>query len=216
MIEHMPRLGPPDFYLRGLARQLGGPSGPLGLLVARQLNKGNRATIAAAVDALELTGNEVVADIGFGGGVGLDLLLDRTSATVHGVDPAPTMIARARRTRGAEVASGHLRLHAATMSDLPFDDGVLDGWISLNTTYFVDDLDSAFSSLARVLAPVGRGVLGIADPDWMASQAFTRHGFLLRPVDEVVQALEAAGLVVDRRCVGRGEVAYYLLVCRRG
>ena len=74
----MPRLPVPDVLLRTLARQLGGPSGPLGALVARMLNKGNGPEIVAAVGALDLTGSEEVADIGFGGGLGLDLLLDQT------------------------------------------------------------------------------------------------------------------------------------------
>ena len=89
----MPRLRVPDVLLRTLGRQLSGPSAsPLGSLVARMLNKGNGPDIAAAVDALELAGSEEVADIGFGGGLGLVLLLEATrdGGRVHGVKPSPT------------------------------------------------------------------------------------------------------------------------------
>ncbi len=211
----MPRLPVPDVLLRTLSRQLGGPSGPLGSLVARRLNKGNGPEIAAAVGALDLTGSEEVADIGFGGGLGLDLLLDQTrdGGRVHGVEPSPDMLKRARKAHPEDVATGRLALHEARMESLPIADGTLDGWISLNTVYFVDDLPAAFAELRRVLAPSGRGVLGIADPEWMSRQAFTKHTFTVRPVTDVVAALAAASLSVEQRTM-QGSAPFRLLACR--
>jgi arsenite methyltransferase len=178
----MPRLALPDVVLRTVARQLGGPSGRLGELFARLLNKGNRPTITAATEALGLTGGETVADVGFGGGLGLDLLLAAVgeSGTVHGIEPSADMLERARKQRSEAVANGRLVLHEATMDALPLADGSLDGWISLNTIYFIEDLAPAFADLARVLSPSGSGVLGVADPDWLASQPFAKHGFTVR------------------------------------
>ncbi|MGI8609365.1 MAG: hypothetical protein ACR2MY_09095 [Candidatus Dormibacteria bacterium] len=46
----------------GLARQLGHPSGLRGRLVGVMLNRANRAVIAAAIDALALSGGETGAD----------------------------------------------------------------------------------------------------------------------------------------------------------
>jgi len=179
------------------------------------LNKSNAASIAAAVDALELTGGETVADIGFGGGLGLDLLLAASGnhGRVHGVEPSGDMLARARRTHGEAAADGRLELHEGSMEALPFADAAIDGWISLNTIYFVADLPPAVRELARVLAPSGRGVLGIADPDWMADQAFSKHNFTIRPVADVVGTLADAGLTVEHRALA-GRMPYNLLVCR--
>lgn len=211
----MPRLPVPDVLLRTLDRQLGRPSGPLGSLVARMLNKGNRPTITAAVRALDLTGTEEVADIGFGGGLGLELLLDATrhGGRAHGVEPSRDMLKRAGKAHHEEVAVGRLALHEASMDSLPIADGALDGWISLNTVYFVEDLPPAFAELRRVLAPGGRGVLGIADPEWMAQQALIKYNFTLRPLTDVVAALTAAGLSVEQRTM-EGSQPFHLLVCR--
>jgi len=211
----MPRLPVPDVLLRTFSRQLGGPSGPLGSLVARMLNKGNAPQIAAAVGALDLTGSEEVADIGFGGGLGLDLLLDQTrdGGRVHGIEPSPDMLKRARTAHAADVATGRLALYEAGMESLPIVDGALHGWISLNTVYFVEDLPTAFVELRRVLAASGRGVLGIADPEWMARQSFTKYSFMVRPVTDVVTALVAAGLSVEERAMP-GSAPFRLLVCR--
>lgn len=209
--------GPPAFLLKAVARQLGGPSGPLGSLIARMLNKGNAATVRAAVGALELGGGERVADIGFGGGVGLGLLLDTVGAAgrVVGVEPSTDMLARARRVHRDPVAGGRLQLEAGTLGELPFGDDSLDGWLTINTFYFVDDLVGAAAELRRVLAPGGRGVVGVGDPDLMAEMPFTQHGFRLRPVADVIDVLTAGGMTVDRNQVsGADGPSYNLLVCR--
>lgn len=178
------------------------------------LNKGNAGPITAAVEALDLEGGETVADIGFGGGLGLDLLLDATreGGRVHGIEPSADMLARAAKARAAELEAGRLELHQARMESLPFPSATLDGWISVNTLYFVDDLTSAFREMARVLAPGGRGVVGIADPEWMADQRFTMHGFTLRPVPDVIAALESAGLAPEHHTVGGSEPTFHLVV----
>ena len=211
----MARIPGSDLALRTLGRQLGGPSGPLGALVARMLDKGNGDLIAGAVDTLGLAGGEEAADIGFGGGVGLRFLLEATRAggRVHGVEPSPDMLARARRAHRDEIAAGRLVLCAGRLQALPLEDGALDAWISVNTLYFVDDLPRAAGELRRVLAPAGRGVIGIADPEWMAQKPFTRHGFTLRPVADVTAAFTAAGLSVEQRVLP-GPPSFHLLVCR--
>jgi arsenite methyltransferase len=208
-----------DAANRLVAGQLGNPTGPLGSVIARVLNKGNAPTITAAVLALELSGQETVADIGFGGGLGLDLLLDATTGSVHGVEPSSDMVKRAERTHPDDVSGGHLCLHVGTMDALPLDNSSLDAWISLNTIYFIPDLAPAFADLRRVLKPSGRGVIGMADPAWLGRQPFAKHGFTVRPVDEVSAVLARAGFDVELRTVQAGKstgggAVYNLLVCR--
>src|ERR1700752_108104 len=60
-----------------VAGQLGRPHGFFGPVVAIMLNRGKGRAIAAAVDSAEVPTGGVVADVGFGGGIGLSLLLDR-------------------------------------------------------------------------------------------------------------------------------------------
>jgi arsenite methyltransferase len=73
--------------MAGIAKQLGHPSGLRGRLVGVALNRGNRRFVSAAVQALQPDTAAVVADVGFGGGVGLKFLLDSVgqSGRVHGV-----------------------------------------------------------------------------------------------------------------------------------
>jgi SAM-dependent methyltransferase len=211
-------MGVRNRFLAGLAAQLGRPDGLRGRLVARLLNRANRANVTAAVDATSLAPGHTAADIGFGGGVGLPLLLARVGPDghVHGIDPSPTVLARGARAFRDQTRSGLLTLQAGSITALPLPDSCLDAAITVNTVYFVADLDLAFAELARTLRPGGRAVVGIGDPDAMAASPVTATGFTIRPLDDVVAALVRAGLAqVERRRIGEGHGAMHLLVARR-
>lgn len=182
-------------FLAASARQLGHPSGWRGRLVGRALNRGNRRLVEAAIDAAGAEPGRSVADVGFGGGVGLRLLLDRVAphGQVHGVDVSTTMVDQARRTFAEALAAGTLNVRVGSMTDLPLDDDAVDAVITVNTVYFVDELEDAFRELARVIRPGGRLVVGVSDPEAMARMPVTAHGFRLRPVDALVEAMAAAG-----------------------
>jgi SAM-dependent methyltransferase len=205
---------PRDRLNAALARQLRRPDGVVGRLVVSRLNRGNQGMIAAAIEALEPTEPSVMADLGFGGGIGLRLLLDRAGVSeVVGIDFAPAMLAAARKRFATEVADGRLRLEAGSLTDLPLPDSSLDGAITVNTVYFLDDLAPALRELARVLRPGGRVVIGIGDPDAMAEMPFTAHGFRLRPIPELEAAIRAADLdLVDHRRAEGGRAPSHLLV----
>ena len=198
----------------GIARQLGHPAGLVGRLISKGLNRGNRRVIERAAQALPSGPKASVADVGFGGGIGLRLLLDRPDApTVHGVEVSTEMIKQARAAFAAELAAGRLRLHHASITGLPLATASLDGLITVNTIYFIDDLDQAFSELARTLASEGRAVIGIGDPDAMGKLSFIAHGFRLRPVADIEAALNRAGLTLsDHIHAGYGRIPAHLLV----
>lgn len=203
----------------GVARQLRQPQGLRGRFTARGLNRGNRTVVLAAVAATDLVAGQTAADVGFGGGVGLRPLLDRVGPDghVHGVDFSPTMLAMGGRKFGRDIIDGRLTLHAGDMVDLPLPDGSLDALVTVNTVYFVADLERAFAEMARVVRPDGRVVIGVGDPASMATLPFTAHGFTLRPIDELADLLRDASFreLRDER-VGDGQRAFHLLVADRG
>ncbi|MDY6870786.1 MAG: methyltransferase domain-containing protein [Actinomycetota bacterium] len=182
--------------LTTVAGQLGRPHGRLGGVVAGALNRGNGQAIATAVTAAQVPAGGVAADIGFGGGAGLRLLIDAvgTGGTVHGVEVSDDMLDRARRQFRSDIDSGRLRLAQGSLTALPLGDATLDAVITVNTVYFVDDLDAVCTELARTLRPGGRAAIGVGDPEAMRRLPVTPYGFRLRPVDGIVAALERAGL----------------------
>lgn len=208
-------MGLRDRMLAGLAAQLGRPTGLRGLVVGTMLNRTNRGMIAAAVDALELKSGDTAADLGFGGGAGLAMLLEKIGprGRALGIDLSPTMVRRASGQFDREIAAGRLQLQVGSLTQLPLEDGSIQGAITVNTIYFIAELDRVFSEVARVLTSSGRAVIGIGDPDNMASMPMTAYGYRLRPVDEVVAVATSAGLALQHhRRVGEGNAAAHLLV----
>jgi arsenite methyltransferase len=200
--------------LSTVAGQLGRPHGIFGPFVARALNRGNEKAIVAAVDAAKIELGGVAADIGFGGGLGLQLLLDSIGddGVVHGIEIADDMLCRAKSRFGRD---GRLRLSRGSLTELPLEDGSVDALITVNTVYFIPELDAACRELARVLRPGGRAVIGIGDPDVMAQLPFTKHGFTIRPVGEIAAALENSGLQVEQRRIEDKPIPRYLLIGTR-
>ena len=203
--------------VRSLAAQLRHPSGPAGLLVARRLNRNNREMVLAAVEASGAVPGEQVADVGFGGGSGLALLLTRVlpGGQVSGVEVSRTMFTRARWLFRRPIARGSLTIELGAATALPFAAAALDAVITVNTVYFLPHLEPAFRECARVLRPGGCLVVCLGDPVEMAELPVTAYGFLLRPVAEVQSALSAAGLTPDgHRGAGQPPFGFHVLTAR--
>jgi SAM-dependent methyltransferase len=202
-------------FFAGVARQLGHPQGILGRLVGSALNRGNVRVVHTAVDAARAATGATAADVGFGGGLGLSLLVKRVgpSGTVHGVEISEEMLDAARRRHVSAIAEGRVVLHAGSLLALPFPDASIDALITTNTVYFVEDVGRVFAELARVLAPDGRAAVGIRDPDAMRAMPVAPYGFHVRDVDDLVARAGAAGLALsDHERVGEGRRAFHVLV----
>jgi len=158
---------------RTVSDQLSRPSGRRGRIVAALMNRGNRGLNERAIELLDVRAGARVLDLGFGGGLTFDPLLER-GATIVGVDRAEDMVSAATSRRRVDVDAGRIALHAADVTALPIDDGAVDRALTVNTVYFWPDLDPALAELHRVLSPGGRVVVGIRD------------GSVMEKVDELI------------------------------
>ncbi|GAA5104964.1 class I SAM-dependent methyltransferase [Nocardia iowensis] len=203
-------------FMGPLARQLGYPSGWWGRRITNGLNIFNRRVMEGSVAALEAAAGETVADIGFGGGHGLAILLDQVgpNGRVYGFDVSPTMIAQARKRFGDFITKERLHLVEAPMRKLSVDDASLDRVVTVNTIYYIDDeeLGTSLLDVARALRPGGRLVVGAADPSFIEAAPW-RDGLINRPPAEVIALIEGAGFKVceDRR-LGESERAFHVYV----
>lgn len=125
--------------------------GPLGLLTARIMAKGNVDAEREAVEELAPEPDHAVLAIGFGPGVGVAQLAARV-AEVGGVDPSWAMVRTARR----RVRGGRVRLERSTAERIPWPDNSFDGAIAVNSIMLWRPLDAAVTEVARVLRPGAR------------------------------------------------------------
>ena len=140
--------------------QLAHPRGALAPATGFMLNIVNRPINRWTVGSLQLTGSEHILDVGFGGGVGLELVRDRvTSGRLFGVDISEEMAQRAERRFAADPGGASVRVLVGDVSALPFADGSFDRAYSVNAVFFWPDPAAGLAEIHRVLRPGGLAVI---------------------------------------------------------
>jgi ubiquinone/menaquinone biosynthesis C-methylase UbiE len=109
---------------------------------------------------LEIGANNKVLDLGCGAGGISAYISDRTGAHVTGLDYAATAIeTAAKRTNGKQDRLVFVR---GDMNALDFADSTFDAVVSVDTIYWVANLDEALASISRLLKPGGRLAIFVA------------------------------------------------------
>lgn len=134
-------------------------------------------------------------DIGCGSGNYTKALFHR-GICIEGVDLSPSMLEQARM-KGSE-----LNWSQGDMQQLPFDSGMFDGAITMNTLHYVRNrLTSVFQEMGRILKPEARLVIYAVTLEqclqfWLGHYFpfFREVGYkVLASKDEIVKALTEAG-----------------------
>ncbi len=103
---------------------------------------------------LDIKKSDKVLDLGCGAGVISKYIADETGAVVTGLDYAATAIAEAKRRTAGE--SGRLDFIQADINQLDLPEGSFDAVVSLDTLYWVADLEDALGRVAKAVRAHGR------------------------------------------------------------
>ena len=182
---------------RFIARQLSRPTGIVGRLMGQLMNRSNANMNAFAVEQLELTPEDRVLEIGFGGGVTLPKLLAR-AAFVCGVDRSADMVKHAKARFADAVAAARADFREGTVEALPLSPSSFSKVCTVNTVYFWTSLDAGFAEIHRVLSPGGRTAIGFLPKDRMDRMGMPADIFASRAPDAVMAALDRAGFTGAR------------------
>jgi ubiquinone/menaquinone biosynthesis C-methylase UbiE len=165
----------------------------------------------AALEALQLTAEDRVLDVGCGTGRA-SRTAAATAVSVVGIDLSPEMIRQAR-----ELGEGidNIRFEVADVEELPFGESEFTAVLCSNAFHHYPNPDRAVSEMRRVLAPHGRLVIGDACSDLLAARiadAFLRrlepgHVRLYRSAELGAFLLRARLANVMLRRVSRGGFA---------
>jgi len=199
---------------RFVARQLSFPTGLLGRILARQMNKRNARMNAYAVEQLELRDSDRVLEIGFGGGVNLPTLIQRANF-VAGMDPSRTMVDGARTKFNDPIRTGRADFQVGAVEAIPFEAARFEKVCTVNTVYFWKSLNKGFAEIHRVLTPGGRIVVGFLPKEWMDRMGMPADIFTCRTPDEVVDGLNQAGFMDVRVTRPDLSTAWNVMVARR-
>lgn len=157
-------------------------------------NSRNRALNDAAFDALALSAQDRVLEVGFGGGY----LLGRMSKVITGgflagVDASPAMVSFCQRRYRSLIRKGTLEVSCARAESLPYPAGHFSRVVSVNSIFYWQNAAQALAEFDRVLAEGGLLVLCFTGKESLATRGFARHGLSLVDGEEVQSMMEQAG-----------------------
>ena len=110
-----------------LMKAFGRPQGALGRLGGLIMARANRECAAWVIDLLEIRPHDRILEVGFGPGVGVELLTKLvTTGHVAGVDPSREMVEQATTRNAGPIESGQVDLRLGAAESLPFGDNSFD------------------------------------------------------------------------------------------
>lgn len=141
-----------------------------------QDGQANMDSINDLITYLEIGDGDKVLDLGCGAGGISEYISDETGVHVTGLDYAATAV---------ETASGRtsdkqdrVTFVQGDINALDFSDGSFDAVLSIDTIYWVADIDQALASIRRLIRPGGRMGIFIANTPLMddSEGAYEAHG----------------------------------------
>jgi ubiquinone/menaquinone biosynthesis C-methylase UbiE len=130
----------------------GRPEGVLGRLGGVIMARLNRDAAAWVVGLLDIQPTDRILEIGFGPGVGIQLLAERASAgRVCGIDPSAEMVEQATARNREAIGSGRVQLQLGVADRLPYADASFDKAIAINSMHIWSDRAAALREIRRVL-----------------------------------------------------------------
>lgn len=137
------------------------PTGFLGRLGGIAMARTGRRMNQRAVQLLDVQPSDSVLEIGFGPGVGIQLLAKSVSSgRVAGIDLSEVMVEQAKARNAAGIRTGRVELRRGSAESLPFEDAIFDKVMAVNSMHLWPDAVAGLQETRRVLRPGGRIVLG--------------------------------------------------------
>jgi SAM-dependent methyltransferase len=138
--------------LDGFMRQVRKPSGSLGRIIARGMNRTHGDRANWSLEYVEIAANFTILDIGCGGGSTLKKLANIASeGKVYGIDYSPVSVKVARKLNRKLVEVGRVEIIEGNVSTLPFPDNTFDFVTAIETHYYWPDLVVNMKEVSRVL-----------------------------------------------------------------
>lgn len=140
------------------------PRGILGRLGGMIMAWSNRRMAVRAVKLLDVQPSDRVLEIGFGPGVGIQLVANSTPAQlVTGVDPSGEMIEQAEARNATHIEAGRVALGRGSVEQLSFETAVFDKALAIRSMQLWPDAAEGLREIHRVLKPGARIVLGFTN-----------------------------------------------------
>jgi cyclopropane fatty-acyl-phospholipid synthase-like methyltransferase len=177
-----------------IGNQFRKPSGIWGRVVSFLMKKGNRHAYDKLIPQLKVKNGDRILEIGYGHGIGIDMLCSRFDCRVTGIDFSELMFKEARKRNGKHCADGTAILHCGDYLDFTGAGGEFDWVIFINVIYFWRDLADPLGKVYGELRPGGTVCFFMAHRDDLNRLKFTTDDvFNKYTIEQVIEVMQRAG-----------------------
>jgi SAM-dependent methyltransferase len=171
------------------------PSGWLGRLMYRH-PLGHYGFFRTAIDKLQLQREDILLELGCGGGVMLDMVQQLVQLAC-GIDYSPDMVELARHRNAQALLEGRLEIVQGDVETLPWGENRFTCACGVEMMHFIEDPWRAMAELCRVLKSGGRLVFVSGAEPISALASFVSAPWLrylrFHSNDELAAMLRGAG-----------------------
>ena len=131
------------------------PIGELGDKLLDRMNESHESLAQWGVSHLDISKDDVILDIGCGGGVNVERFLQMTENKVYGLDYSEIAVEKSTKLNQDAIDEGRCEVIQGSVSELPFEDNTFDIVTGFETVYFWPDFVNDCKEVRRVLKDDG-------------------------------------------------------------
>jgi cyclopropane fatty-acyl-phospholipid synthase-like methyltransferase len=168
------------------------PSGFLGKIVSGLMVKGNRSAYDILLSDLNIQPNNKILEIGYGPGIGINLLLQRfDSINITGIDFSELMFKKATKRNQQYIDKNKVDLLFGDFLEIAINQKEYDRIFCINVVYFWNNLQNPFEKICSLLKDGGEFHFYMARGEDLRKMKFTKDSifnkYSLEQVKEVLQ-----------------------------
>lgn len=166
---------------------------------------GEYPTNKLAVEAISLSANSTIVDIGCGTGSALRYASKQvTNGVLVGIDPVPRMLEIAREQTANHPAVGQIVYYEGSAEKIPIDDGIADFVFAFDSFDHWQNKTKGFSEIRRILKINGR--LIVVKDGGLPNGSEAQRAF--------VELLATPGFyVIEERAMDESGISFTLWIC---
>jgi cyclopropane fatty-acyl-phospholipid synthase-like methyltransferase len=178
--------------LEKIANQFKKPTGILGFITSKIMDKGNINVIEWVYSLLDFKDNENILEIGYGSGILINKIAKNDKKVkIYGIDFSKVMFDRANKSNRTYLEKGDVKLSFGDILDYNEELVLFDKIIAINVIYFWNNLNLYLKHIYEILNKSGKIYFYMADSDAMKKAKFTTTNIFNKyRVDDVIDELK--------------------------
>lgn len=132
------------------------PHGEEGIQTIKNMNENHKDISKFAFECVNVGENDMILDIGCGGGVNIEKFLKLTKNNVDGLDYSGISVAESIKRNKKAVEDKRCQLIQADVSNMPIEDETYDLVSAFETIYFWPDIKNTFKEVSRIIKENGQ------------------------------------------------------------